>query len=805
MIKFVTKKKHKVLEVENELSIQDSLSEDEIDWLRGLPITGFDLETNSLDPYTGSILLLIIGDANLQYVIDAQSIDCEQILLDIIHRTEWNAITNYSSHLSIEEVKKVDTKLETNYAKNYRRFDKLVIGANIKFDYKFIKVKYDITFTKMYDVMIAEQRLVQGHTEFSIKYNKRVQISSALDKIVLRRFGKVPSAMNKDTRKEFIGVNPNTFQFENKHIFYAANDISELFEIRLQQKAEIAKYDQGFLIYDIEFPLIRVLADAELRGVNINEEQWKANIVRNKELKFNTEVELDNELRRLRDTILPVNDRIWLSNGRYDRIRSKNIETEVVNLFGELFDEIEVNPLGKSKRKTTDKSAYINYDSPDQIVTILGRLKQLVPTKDGRYSVPKFTGQGKIDKSLESYTTNAKVIETYKIEVSDTPVRDFVTKLIAFRTYQTRLGTFGEEFLIKFRNRVTKRFHTIYRQCHALTSRLQSGDEDNGYFNSQNLPREKEYRVPFYDGANDIITSDLSGAEAVIMIDKARDEKFYKMAIVDDDAHSPLAQAVWRAIGRHRLSKLNNISFKDMVISGQSIDKLDYNRTTAFNLSNIIISKNENKDKRTDYKPMTFGDPYGMGLKKRAKTLGVSEEESKIAGDTQKAMIPKTYQMLANNAKFALNNGYIVLNHRTNSRIWFTEVLDLKKRGANVYDREFSNIKYDVESVAKNSPIQGTQADMVKEMMVCIHREAERQNMYEIDDFALIFQVHDELVYSCKDQDRIVEFVKDNREVEMVTIKEFIKKWMIQVGNRYLSFITISAEQNKGKMKTWTK
>lgn len=803
MIKFITNRTHKVKEVEDEIQIGNTLTTQEIDWIKTLPILGFDLETNSLDPFTGSILLVIFGNKEIQYVIDATSIDCEELILTINHKKEWPSGNSLS----------YDYDNYCNYLNNYRRFDKLIIGANIKFDYKFIKAKYGITFTKMYDVMIAEQRLNQGKDEFNIKYNRRTPLSAALDKIVLRRLGKIPAGMDKDIRTEFIGANPNpnTFQFDNRHIKYAANDITELFDIRIQQKAEIEKYAMGFLIYDIEFPLIRVLADAELKGLNIHENQWKDNIQRNKELKFSTEIELDNEVRELRDSILPVNDRIWLSNGRYDRERQKEQEVNDNNLFGDLFNEIEVNPLGKSKKKAKEKGAYINYDSPDQIVTILGRLKQLVPTKDGRYSIPIFTNKGKIDKSVESYTTNAKVIETYKIEVSNTPVRDFVTKLIAFRTYVTRLGTFGEEFLIKYKNKATKRFHTIYRQCHALTGRLQSGDEDNGYYNSQNIPREESYRTPFHDRNNDIITTDLSGAEAVIMIDKARDEKFYKMAILDDDAHSPLCQAVWRAIGKHRMEKLEEYSNMTMMdkmtnnfhINGGLSEHTLY--TKAISLANIIVSKSENKQKRTDYKPMTFGDIYGMGIKKRAKTLGVSEEESKIAGSIQKAMIPKTYKMVADNAKFALANGYIILNTRTNSRIWFTQVLELIKNGQNIYDRVYSDIKYDTESTAKNSPVQGTQADMVKEMMVCIHREAERQKLDSIDDFSLLLQVHDELVYSCKNQDKIVEFIRDNGEIEMVTIKEFIKKWMIQVANRYLNYIKMSAEQNKGKMKTWTK
>ena len=53
----------------------------------------------------------------------------------------------------------------------------------------------------------------------------------------------------------------------------------------------------------------------------------------------------------------------------------------------------------------------------------------------------------------------------------------------------------------------------------------------------------------------DILTIDLSGAEVVIMADKAKVQVLYNMAIVNNDAHSPVAQECWRNIGKHRLKK----------------------------------------------------------------------------------------------------------------------------------------------------------------------------------------------------------------------------------------------------------
>lgn len=780
MIHYITKNNVAVKEVEDELTIGNTLTPEDVGWLNSLDAIGIDLETNSLDPFLGSILLVIIGNKERQYVIN---------------------VTDTSLFINIAElIDKLDKQ------------KKLWLGANSKFDYKFIKVKFNVSLNRMFDVMIAEQRIMQGITipDPTNRFG-RSPISSALNKIVQRKLGFIPPAMDKTIRDSFINANPNTFIFQNLHIYYAANDIKYLFDIREKQKEEIQRYNLNFLIYNIEFPLIRILADCELNGEDIDEKKWKDNIKRNKDLKFEIECKLDEEFRNLRNAIVEEEELKYLSGGKYDRQRQKEQEIQQDNLFGDAFNEIEINPLGKkSKTKSKFKEPYINYSSTTEIINIFGRLKQPAPTKeDGIYIVPSFVmkkGKQKVDSSYYGFTTSAKAIEAYNIENPKSIMKNFVTNLIKYRTYVTRLSTFGEDFLIKYKNPITKRFHTIYRQCDAVTGRLQSGDKNNGWYNSQNIPREKEYREPFHYKDYDIITTDLSGAEAVIMIDKARDEKFYEMAIVNDDAHSPLAQAVWRAIGEHRVQESMN-SFDESIKYEEAIK-----------LSQIVISKKENKDIRTAYKPMTFGDIYGMGIKKRMKTLGISEEEAKIAGTVQKNMIPKTYKMVEANAKFASTYGYVILNTRTNSRMWFSEVFEARKNNSQLD----SMVKHTIESSARNAPIQGTQADMVKEIMVEIHKEAVRQNLYREEiDLKLLKQVHDETVYGVKPgmADFIVEFIPEQKQstvvtgkginveqvlhVEYVPIKDFIKKMHTKVCNRYLSFITMGAEQNVGK--SWTK
>lgn len=776
MIHFITNREHRVHAEPDKVIIKETLTPEDLNLLLSLHVIGLDTEDNDLDPFIGDMLLLILGDKEHQYVIDTTN--------------------EHGMNIARELMKTLALDKERIY-----------LGANLKFDYCYTYVKTGVKLGKMWDVMIAEQRLVQGAMK-SDETGKQIPISCALDEIIRRRLGFIPNTMIYDIRMEFVGVTAKNFVFDNRHIEYGAGDITYLFDVRNVQQEAIKKYSLGFLIYGIEFPLINHLGDAELEGVVIDENKWREIIKANKEKKYEYQCKLDEEFRRLRDSLVPKDELVAISGGKWDRQRSKTVEIVQGNIFGELFDDAveQVIVKGKTKTKPKTKEAYINYGSQDQLLFIFAKLKQPLPTKKGEYvtpmisKIPVLRGKGiyqvtkileKIDKTPK-FTTGEGAIESYLNENPNTPIRKFIQLLIEYRSANTELNTFGEKFLKKYKNPVTKRFHTIYRQASASTGRLQSGDKKARRFNSQNIPAKKSFREAFIaEEGYEMCTTDLSGAEAVIMIDKAHDEKFYQMAIVNDDAHSPLATAVWRAIGAYRVS--NGIpSKKEWYAEDES--KLT---KTSEELANITITKKENKPIRTEFKNSTFADIYGCHDKKRAKMLNITLEEAKIAGKVVKGVIPKTFRMVEGNAKFALEHGWLILNNRTNSRMWYNPVLIAKKHNS---EMEWS-MKHEIEGSARNAPIQGTQADMVKEMIVEIGKTIKDQAI----DAKLIFQVHDELVYKFKKGVTVMTPNEPTFESSGISIPfpEYVKETMKQVANRYLTFIKMGAEQHVGP--SWTK
>ena len=346
-----------------------------INYCKPLNIIGFDFETTGIDPYLSEPILLILGDVNNQYVIDCSSYT-------------KNELRNVFISIGLE---------------------KLYLGQNLKFDYKFAKVHYNIELKNLYDIMIAEQRLLQGR---DLKFN--------LPAIILRRTGFVPIEMNKEVRLEWVDKDINTFVFKTYHITYSAGDIKYLFPVKEKQDERMKVLNQTFLIYKIEFPLISVLANAELVGFKLNETKWEENIKNNKDKRFEYQILLDKEVRQLRDKLAKPEHLPYLKGGKFDRPRKKEVENFQFDLFG---GETEVI-------KKDDKKAHINYSSTEQLVNILARLSQPVPTKQGVHIIPNFIttikGKTKVEKNTYDFTTGEGVIEGYLIELPDSPIYTFI-------------------------------------------------------------------------------------------------------------------------------------------------------------------------------------------------------------------------------------------------------------------------------------------------------------------------------------------------------------------------------------------
>lgn len=227
----------------------------------------------------------------------------------------------------------------------------------------------------------------------------------------------------------------------------------------------------------------------------------------------------------------------------------------------------------------------------------------------------------------------------------------------------------------------------------------------------------------------------------------------------------------------------------------------------------MVISKKQNKAKRTGFKPMGFGTIYGMYAGKASEQLGVTKAEGQIVIDTIKAEIPTVFKMVEGASKFAMENGYVIHNTRTNSRRWFTPVLEAKKELKRLqredpfgvvpnlpFYLEYADAKIEhimdwkdisgCASPARNTRIQSTQADLVKEAIVVIHRDIKKLGL----DLTFLGSVHDELIYKHP----------IGYKVNGEPVGDYIAKWMCDVSDRYLGgVVNMSAEYSTEP--AWTK
>lgn len=724
---FVTNRKTKVnLPTINELEAKKQLKR----FFKSSKVFGLDYETTSLDPLKGRILLTAMGNGNIVYVIDNMSIPLT------------NLIT--SSDL----------------------IDKLVIAQSAKFEYKWSKVN-GLNIQNIYCTMIAEQKLLSGSG-----------VSNDLVSICQRRKVPVPTGMDKNIRKDFYEQGINLI-LEDKHIIYNACDVIPLFEIRKKQQILIEQANLSYYINNLQCRLIPILGDTELLGFVIDQKKWmniyNLNLDKRKGIESALNSFINTELgsavaQSLSPTYVKEETKLFnrLSrlDARLDRydLQIKDLKTNNKDHTKKYKDLRQMwnNCFYERYNTTNDIKALsvippsINWNSTQQLVKVFEELGLAIPQG-------KSNTTGKMGNSFSGPARERWLSENKGV---DPELYEFMQKVDEYKNITHNIDTFGEKWLDNYIHPITSRAHTFFKQGTTDTGRLASGDRENGFFNSQQIPAIVAYRECFgTEKGYRIVTCDLEGAELRFMCSLAQDMDLLELS--KEDMHSHMANEVWNNIHKYRRENYKDLTIKD-------------SKGKEYTLP-LHIAKNENPQLRTDFKPQTFGTVYGMYPRKASETLGISLEEGKIAINTIKKEIPLTIKMVESKVKEAMGTGKVIHNNRTNSRRWFPTVLDALDK-----DRELSfKEKSKIQGQARNCAIQGSQADCILEAIVTIDRFIK---IYKIDA-ALMGTVHDELIYRYRE--------------DLTWFPEFVKTAMIRVANKYLTNVKMDAEY-KDKL-TWTK
>ena len=300
-----------------------------------------------------------------------------------------------------------------------------------------------------------------------------------------------------------------------------------------------------------------------------------------------------------------------------------------------------------------------------------------------------------------------------------------VDDILKYRTYSKLLSTYVEGLLKALGP--DGRIHSTFIQTEARTGRISSTEP-----NLQNIPIRTELgsRLRGYFVAapgETLVDADYSQIELRILAHITGDEAMQQAFLSGADIHRATA------------AKIYHIPESDVT-----------------------------HELRTSAKAINFGIMYGKGAFSLGKDLGISVKEADTFLKTYLNTFPKVDGYMQNCIEHAKEKGYV-------------ETLFGRRRPLPELASSNFQVRSSGERMARNTPIQGTAADIIKLAMVHVWQRLRDEKLQA----RLLLQVHDELIVEAPEN-----------EVEQV--KRILKEEMEQV----VSYsVPLTAEVGTGK--TW--
>ena len=359
-----------------------------------------------------------------------------------------------------------------------------------------------------------------------------------------------------------------------------------------------------------------------------------------------------------------------------------------------LYNEIEF-PLAQVLADMTRIGMLVDRDGIDQFgVKLRSELEQVltrIHMETGSASFnpnsPKQLGEMLFDtmglphgkKTQRGWSTDAETLESLR----DYPL---VEDILQYRAYQKLNSTYVEGLLKVIGE--DGRIHTTFNQTEARTGRLSS---DNP--NLQNIP----------------IRTELGSQLRAYFIAKPG------CVLVDADYSQIELRILAHVTGDEHMQQ----AFR----SGQ-----DIHRSTAARIYGIPQGEVTPRV-RSGAKAINFGIMYGKGAYSLSKDIGVTVKEADAFLKNYLAAFPSVSSYMDKTIADARANGYV-------------STLFGRRRALPELNSNSHNIRASGERMARNTPIQGTAADVIKLAMVRVWKRLRDEKM----ESRLILTVHDELI-----------------------------------------------------------
>lgn len=303
-------------------------------------------------------------------------------------------------------------------------------------------------------------------------------------------------------------------------------------------------------------------------------------------------------------------------------------------------------------------------------------------------------------KTKSGYSTNAEVLESLRYDHA------VIEYILEYRSLTKLKSTYCDGLLKVIAP--DGRIHTSFNQVETRTGRISSLEP-----NLQNIPIRtplgRELRKFFIAGDGEtLIDADYSQIELRVLADLSNDENMINAFNSGVDIHTTTASQVF----------------------GLPVDMIT-------------------KELRSRAKAVNFGIVYGIGAFSLAKDIGVSRKEAQEYINNYLATFSGVDKYMNHMIELAKERGY-------------SETLFNRRR----YLPELSSSNHMLrafgERVARNMPIQGTAADIIKIAMVKVDKRLTDENMKS----RLILQVHDELIVEAPEDEaqKALEIVTQEME-----------------------------------------
>lgn len=304
-------------------------------------------------------------------------------------------------------------------------------------------------------------------------------------------------------------------------------------------------------------------------------------------------------------------------------------------------------------------------------------------------------------KTTRGYKTDAETLEDIR------NAHPIVDDILDYRTNAKFKATYADGLLEQAdENEVV---HTCFKQALTATGRLSSTDP-----NLQNIPIKTElgrnFRACFItrDKDNVLIDADYSQIELRVLAALSNDDTMIHAFKTGADIHTSTAMKIFKV----------------------SADEVEI-------------------DMRKKAKTINFGILYGMGDYTLANDLHTSRRQAASYIDEYLKTYPNIKAYLENIVEEAKQNKFV--------KTYFGRRRYIPEISSNNKNEQASGAR-----IAKNSPIQGTAADIIKIAMLNTDKKLKEEKL----DAKLVLQIHDELIIECKNdcKEKVMEILKTEME-----------------------------------------